>query len=68
MATYTINQPGAGNYEWDADSPEQAIQEMAEGIVENCENWQLQYNTDDFEEAVEEEAASLRIVDDEDAE
>ena len=62
MKTYTILQDAAGRYEIDTDSSDEAINEMARNIVDTTEEWQLQYNTDNYEEAVEAAKETLTII------
>ena len=62
MATYEINQDGAGTYEIEADTEEQAILEMAENIVDATDEWETQFATDDKEEAIEKATRTLTVI------
>jgi hypothetical protein len=61
MKTYTIQQDGAGTYEIEAEAEEQAVREMAEGIVDSTEDWESQFATDDREEAIEKAMNTLTV-------
>lgn len=61
MKTYKIQQYGAGTYEIEAETEDQAIREMAEGIVDTTEDWENQFATDDREEAIEKAMDTLSI-------
>jgi hypothetical protein len=58
---YQITQDGAGTYEIEADSTDEAISQMATDIVNSCDDWQSQFGTDNFDEAVEKAALTLSI-------
>ena len=64
MKTYQIYQDGAGTYEIEAKSPKAALRAMAKGIVENTDNWRLQFAAQSIRVACEKAEQTLTIVED----
>ena len=67
MKTYSILQEGAGVYEIEAGSEDEALREMAEGIVETLDNddeRECAFLTTDREEMIERAMQSLSIIED----
>jgi hypothetical protein len=62
MTIYEIIQEGAGTYEIEAETAEEALREMAEGIVDTTEDWKVQYYTDDREEAIQRAIRTLTVT------
>lgn len=61
MTNYTIQQDGAGLYDIEAETPEAAIREMSENIVSATDDWQTQFGTKNFHEAVKKASETLTI-------
>jgi len=62
MKTYEITQDGAGTYEIEAETAGEALREMAEGIVDTTEDWEIQFSTTDREDAIDRAMRTLSIV------
>ena len=62
MKTYEITQDGAGTYEIEAETAGEALREMAEGIVDTTEDWEIQFFTTNREDAIDRAMRTLSIV------